>query len=237
MDSDDDQPTLSAHALAALAEFNAEKDERAKRFEKLKAAAEADGPLSMDAFTEDWNESQFWYADETAKVVASQLLEGATPDKTICIMSAPSAFVAVKNSLRSVNEADRPKLILLEHDERFAVFPEYQFYDFQQPFNLPAEMKGVVDAIMCDPPFLSEDCQTKFAMTARWLLKPKPSKATSKGPRVTLCTGERMQPLVLKLFQPFGVRTTTFEPKHARGLSNEFLFYANFECSDWKFRG
>lgn len=52
--------TLSAHALAALAEFNAEKDERAKRFEKLKAAAEADGPLSMDAFTEDWNESQFW---------------------------------------------------------------------------------------------------------------------------------------------------------------------------------
>lgn len=82
MDSDDDQPyvlprlpwcnvaatsvltrcsrTLSAHALAALASFNAEKDEHAQKFEKLKAAAEADGPLSMEAFTEDWNESQFW---------------------------------------------------------------------------------------------------------------------------------------------------------------------------------
>jgi hypothetical protein len=43
-----------------LADFNAEKDEHAKKFEKLKEAAEADGPLSMDAFKEDWNASQFW---------------------------------------------------------------------------------------------------------------------------------------------------------------------------------
>lgn len=56
---------LSSHALAALAEFNAEKDAHEERFEKLKAQAEANaagggGPLSMEAFTEDWNESQFW---------------------------------------------------------------------------------------------------------------------------------------------------------------------------------
>jgi hypothetical protein len=56
--------TLSSHALAALAEFNAEKDARRERFEELKAAVEnshARGRiLSMDAFGEDWNESQFW---------------------------------------------------------------------------------------------------------------------------------------------------------------------------------
>lgn len=61
------QRTLSSHALAALAEFNAEKDVHRQRFEQLKseAEAEADGDgrdvqLSMDAFTEDWNKSQFW---------------------------------------------------------------------------------------------------------------------------------------------------------------------------------
>jgi hypothetical protein len=48
-------------------------------------------------------------------------------------------------------------------------------------------------------------------------------------------TGERVQALVLKLFQPFGMRITTFEPQHASGLSNQFHCYANFECSDWKF--
>lgn len=61
--------TLSSHALAALAEFQAEKDDHRKRFEKLRDVPGDDGgeidalvdePLSMAAFAEDWNESQFW---------------------------------------------------------------------------------------------------------------------------------------------------------------------------------
>jgi hypothetical protein len=55
--------TLSSHTLAALAEFNAERDAHQEQFERLKAEAEANAggvSLSMDAFTEDWNESQFW---------------------------------------------------------------------------------------------------------------------------------------------------------------------------------
>jgi hypothetical protein len=68
--------------LAALAEFHAEKDARVQTFEKLRTGAAPragaglgvvepededpiaedadDQPLSMAAFTEDWNESQFW---------------------------------------------------------------------------------------------------------------------------------------------------------------------------------
>lgn len=51
---------LSGHALAALAEFNAEKETLQAKFERLKDEAEQNMPLSMEAFTEDWNESQFW---------------------------------------------------------------------------------------------------------------------------------------------------------------------------------
>jgi EEF1A lysine methyltransferase 1 len=52
-------------------------------------------------------------------------------------------------------------VVLLEHDNRFAVFPEFVYYDFAQPMKLPAELKGACDRIIVDPPFLSEDCQTK----------------------------------------------------------------------------
>jgi len=31
----------------------------------------------------------------------------------------------------------RPKLLLLEHDNRFSVFPEFVFYDYAHPFKLP----------------------------------------------------------------------------------------------------
>ena len=53
----------------------------------------------MDAFTEDWNASQFWYSDETAMVLARQLLENATDETRIAVVSAPSAFIQLKNLL------------------------------------------------------------------------------------------------------------------------------------------
>lgn len=35
-------------------------------------------------------------------------------------------------------------------------------YDFTKPLRgLPAELKGKFDRVLMDPPFLSEDCQTK----------------------------------------------------------------------------
>ncbi|KAM5341641.1 hypothetical protein ACJ41O_014672 [Fusarium nematophilum] len=184
--------SLSSHALAALAEFHAEKDAHRKTFEKFKAGAapragarpvvgEPGGddeddteedpdqqPLSMAAFTEDWNESQFWFLDETAYVLADQLLDDASAGSTIGVLSTPSVFVALKNRL------------------------------------------------------------TKFALTARWLLKPA-------SPRVIVCTGERMAPIVDKLYRFLKVYPTTFEPAH-EGLSNHYYCYANFESSTWDWR-
>ncbi|KAI1399738.1 putative N6-adenine methyltransferase-domain-containing protein [Hypoxylon fuscum] len=234
-DSDDEPITLSSHALAALQDFYGERDAHAQKFEKLKAAAEeqheSGQPLSMEAFTEDWNESQFWYSDETATLLAKQLVDGIREDEVVAVVSAPSVFVALKNLLNS-KDAPSPKpkkVYLLEHDQRFAVFPEFVFYDFQQPLKLPVDLKGSVDRIICDPPFLSEDCQTKAALTVRWMSRPRS--------QLIVCTGERMEPLVTKLYQSFGAQTTTYEPRHARGLSNEFYCYANFECEEWRFQG
>lgn len=54
---------LSSHALEALAQFNAERDARVDEFERLKAQVEErarKGAFSIESFTEDWNESQFW---------------------------------------------------------------------------------------------------------------------------------------------------------------------------------
>lgn len=50
---------------------------------------------------------------------------------------------------------------MLEIDERFNVFKEFVHYDFEKALQLPAELKGSFDRIIVDPPFLSDDCQTK----------------------------------------------------------------------------
>ncbi|KAI1147483.1 putative N6-adenine methyltransferase-domain-containing protein [Nemania diffusa] len=259
MATEEDSLTLSADTLAALGEFYAERDAQTQKLEKLKALAEAKaddeerdaiggrrdeptGPeLSIHTFTEDWNESQFWYSDETANLLANQLLEGTSDDSVVAVVSTPSAFVALKKIMTAPGyTGPKPKAYLLEHDHRFAVFPEFIFYDFAEPFKLPAYLKGAVDSVICDPPFLSDDCQTKMAMTLRWLARTSKNNngTDSLGktpPRVMICTGERMEALVNRLYRPLGVQTTTYEPAHT-GLKNEFCCYANFECAAWRWK-
>ncbi|KAK4194984.1 putative N6-adenine methyltransferase-domain-containing protein [Triangularia verruculosa] len=222
---------LSSSALDALKEFYAEREARQEQFVKLQAKAEEQRQqkLSMDAFGEDWNESQFWYSEETANFFAKQLLLNATSDMTIGVVSAPSVFVALRNILNAASESEpKPTLLLLEHDNRFAVFPEFHFYDFAEPTKLPSHLKASCDRIICDPPFLSQDCQTKAAITVNWLFKPAADK------KIIVCTGERMEALVTRLYRSVGIRTTDYEPVHARGLSNEFYCYANFDSLGWK---
>lgn len=133
--------------------------------------------------------------------------------------------------LHSRKEIERPKLVLLEHDKRFEIYSEFVNYDYREPLKLSPALKGSIDRIFCDPPFLSEDCQTKAATTIRWLLKDV--SAGLPRPRVVICTGERVSELISRLYKSFGVVATTFQPDHARGLGNEFLCYANFQSTSW----
>ncbi len=45
-----------------------------------------------------------------------------------------------------------------------------------------------------------------------------------------------MENLINKVYRSQGIQTTTFEPIHSKGLSNEFFCYTNFECDKWKWK-
>ena len=222
--------------MAALQEFYSEREERETNFENLKASAELQavkGQLSMKLFSEDWNASQFWYADDTAIVLAKQLLDEATAESRIAVVSAPSVFVQLKNLTAA--KKNSPRISLLEFDNRFDVFEEFVHYDFKDPLRLPVSMKAMYDRVLCDPPFLSADCQTKVAVTVRWLLRPQLLEEGGSTLRTIVCTGATMDDLIRRLYA--NIRTTSFEPKHTQNrLSNEFRCYASFEGSAWSWR-
>ncbi|RDA89843.1 hypothetical protein CP533_0417 [Ophiocordyceps camponoti-saundersi (nom. inval.)] len=252
---DEEVITLSDHSFTALAEFTAERHMRETEFAIVRAEAEigAQSPLSIESFAEDWNESQFWYSEKTANVLATQLIEGSTNQTRIGLISAPSVYLAIKKMLHSCQESERPQLVLLEHDRRFNICTDFVYYNYQNPEKLPskhpvmmkhyssqvpnsyrenmtkfafraASLRGSMDRVFCDPPFLT-------ATTVHWLLKP----FTAGCPylRVVVCTGQQMSHFVTEFYKPLGVVATTFEPKHVGGLGNDFLCYANFESSSW----
>lgn len=222
---------LSTHALAALAEFRNEEKERQEKFSKMYQQAEDEfderSKLTIDDFKEDWQLSQFWYSDKTAEILLDALLEGANEDTVICIASAPSVYAIINK--KDPKSLPTKHIYLFEFDKRFELLSGAQhfgFYDYNQPLNFRDDLKGKVDRLLIDPPFLEKECQQKSSESAKALLKDSSSKLIS-------CTGERMKENVLANYP--GIKVTDFYPEHKNGLSNEFRCYANFECSQWKF--
>lgn len=196
---------------------------------------QAQKAFNIDTFQEDWQLSQFWYADETADVFADELLDGADQDTVIAVVSAPSVYARIKQ--RSNLPTDQ--IYLLEYDTRFKLLAGedyFSFYDYKQPLQIPQHLKGKCHRIIIDPPYLQTDCQTKCSLTARALLSGDKTSKTENGVlkyKLISCTGERMSKLMSKVYPDSKI--TTFEPEHKNGLSNEFRCYATFECSRWKF--
>jgi len=135
------------------------------------------------------------YSDETATMLAKQLLDGATDNSWIAVVSAPSVFIQLKKLLVSA-----PAPAMAYQQERMRVRPRRNtqcargfvswsstgaltcspitclttFHirydcpvrcpihrDLRSPLIPIAELRGRFDRVICDPPFLSADCQTK----------------------------------------------------------------------------
>lgn len=246
-DSDDEPITLSAHALAALQEFKNEEQERLEKFESLYQQSEdkfdeqkkQQANITIDDFKEDWQLSQFWYSDETAKILGKALLEGADDETVVVIASAPSVYAAIKQF--PPEEIPTEHIYLLEFDPRFKVLAgseHFSVYDYNKPNDIPEKLRNRCHRILIDPPFLEEECQTKSSEAARNLLVKDRSGKTKSGDdkyKLISSTGERMNELVTKKNYP-DTKMTDFYPEHKNGLSNEFRCYASFECSYWKFQ-
>lgn len=52
-------------------------------------------------------------------------------------------------------------------------------YDYKFPLDLPRDMSSQFDLVIADPPFLSDECLTKTAVTIKFLTKK----------HIVLCTG------------------------------------------------
>lgn len=236
-----DDLQLSASTLAALLEFKQEEVARAEQFEALSRQAQAEyeiiNKVTIDDFQEDWQLSQFWYADETAKTLGRALLEGADENTVIVIASAPSVYAAIKSF--PAHEIPTDHIYLLEHDKRFELLAgvgKFFYYDYKLPNDIPEFLRNKCHRLLIDPPFLEEDCQIKSAQTAFNLLVKDKHELTKTGDQKfkwISSTGERMQDIIKSTYPD--CRVTDFYPQHKNCLGNEFRCYTNFECKYWKF--
>ena len=73
-------------------------------------------------------------------------------------------------------------MALLEYDKRFAAVAgkDFVYYDYKSPIsfgqihsnNSEVCLRESYDVVIADPPFLSEECTTKTAVTVKYLAMP-----------------------------------------------------------------
>ncbi|XP_037082733.1 EEF1A lysine methyltransferase 1-like [Pollicipes pollicipes] len=206
----DEDVQLSAFTMSALQEFvseQLEREQRRQQVEKCTLDAGAD-----DDFEEDWQLSQFWYDERTCRVLGAEAMRLAGPTGRVACLSCPTLY----RHLRKVRPAGL-QLTLLEYDQRFGVFgSDFVLYDYRAPLEVPPALREQFDVVVADPPFLSEECLTKTAVTVRLLAKH----------HLLLCTGAQMGELASRLL---GVHECQFRPGHTHNLANEFRCFANYD--------
>ncbi|KAJ3662356.1 hypothetical protein Zmor_006710 [Zophobas morio] len=206
-DSDDDVPQLSADTFLALQEFYQEQEEREKRL-----VSSADENATFD---EDWQLSQFWYDDVTIESLVNVALKEVGPDAKIALISCPTLYNKIKQ-----NMSDTGKVTLYEYDPRFAIYgSDFVPYDYKSPLDIPRDQASFYDLVIADPPFLSDECLTKTALTIKFLTSAK----------IMLCTGAVMENLAQRLLD---LKKTPLKPQHKNNLANEFYCYSNFNVSN-----
>nr|CAG4645694.1 EOG090X0ABW [Lynceus sp. MCZ IZ 141354] len=215
MSDSDDETTLSSHAHQALLEFLAEKKEREEKLEIIKNSQEQESVVDIE-LEENWQLSQFWYDEKTTKTLGEEALRLAGESGSIACISCPTIYRHLrKNKPQSCN------VKLLEFDTRFAMYGEdFLFYDYRSPLELPRDMQSGFNVVIADPPFLSEECLTKTAVTIKFLAKGA----------VILCTGAIMEDLAKRLLH---LNLCNFLPHHSNNLANDFRCFSNYNLDEF----
>ncbi|CAD6187969.1 unnamed protein product [Caenorhabditis auriculariae] len=203
MSSNDEIPQLSPETLTALQQW--QEDQRRKK--------ELNLSKGLQIIDEDWQLSQFWYDDKTARSLVEEAVaavRGHLPARIACV-SSPTLV----NFFHESEEYRQGAISVnvFEYDTRFAAkFPsEFVFYDYKQPSSLALELHGKFDFIVADPPFLAPECLIKVSHTIRLLGK--------EDVKILLCTGAVMEEMADRLL---GLHRTSFQPRHAKNLANDF---------------
>ena len=141
--------------------------------------------------------------------------------KRIACISCPTLFDSLYQKLNKCQNCSL-NLVLFEFDLRFQTKcpTNYVFYDYNNPIDDSLKLKFKelsFDAVIADPPFLSDECFRKTAQTIKYLAKDK----------ILVCTGALMSDLIQECLQL--KECLHFEPQHNRKLGNEFKCFSNFE--------
>eukprot|EP00357_Protocruzia_adherens_P024200 CAMPEP_0114989586 /NCGR_PEP_ID=MMETSP0216-20121206/10282_1 /TAXON_ID=223996 /ORGANISM="Protocruzia adherens, Strain Boccale" /LENGTH=187 /DNA_ID=CAMNT_0002352585 /DNA_START=21 /DNA_END=584 /DNA_ORIENTATION=+ len=157
--------------------------------------------------------NQYWFSPKTIQKLISEIQ--GTGHKKVAFISTPSLYFSIPKDDEELKSNSK----VLEFDKGFAKDPNFVFYDFNEPENVPEELKHSFEMVVIDPPFITRDVWSKYATTAKLLMKPDA--------KALLCSIEENADMLKELM---GVQKCAFKPS-IPNLIYQYTFYCNYEAT------
>src|SRR6056300_355147 len=198
------------------------KSEAFLQFFRISTAAHNDcrikTPLTMTLKDENPNLNQYWFSEQTRETLCNAVrdsisLKGGS-NVRVAFLSTPSLYF-------TLSDEERKQCTLLDYDTTLSSqnCKSYVFYDFNYPTSIDANLRGLFDVIVIDPPFISQSVWKSYAITVTLLAK--------EGAHIICTTVAENEALMERLFM---CQKNKFQPS-IPNLTYQYNTYANFECS------
>ena len=153
--------------------------------------------------------NQYWYS----KITIDFLVNEVTSQSTCCaFLSTPSIYFSLDASAEL-----RKNSSVFDFDKKFGSDPNFVFYDFNHPENIPEEHKQRYDLILIDPPFITREVWTKYTEAALFLVK--------EGGKILASTIDENEAMMKELLN---TDRKKFRPS-IPNLVYQYSMYANYE--------
>jgi len=167
---------------------------------------------------ENPNLNQYWFSEQTRETLCNAVrdsisLKGGS-NVRVAFLSTPSLYF-------TLSDEERKQCTLLDYDTTLSSqnCKSYVFYDFNYPTSIDANLRGLFDVIVIDPPFISQSVWKSYATTVTLLAK--------EGAHIICTTVAENEALMERLFM---CQKNKFQPS-IPNLTYQYNTYANFECS------
>ncbi|CAK0837635.1 unnamed protein product [Prorocentrum cordatum] len=105
--------------------------------------------------------NQYWFSEASIQVLAEEVLEHGP---RAALVSCPSIYFTLP-------AAARASCKVLEFDRAWQDDPGFVFYDFHHPEDVPPDLHHAFDLVVVDPPYITREVWSKYATTAKLLMK------------------------------------------------------------------
>lgn len=173
---------------------------------------------TMTLKDENPNLNQYWFSENTRETLCNAVresisLKGGSTTR-VAFLSTPSLYF-------TLSDEERKQCTLLDYDTTLSSqnCGSYVFYDFNYPTSIDANLRGLFDIILIDPPFISQSVWESYAITVTLLAK--------EGAHIICTTVAENEALMKRLFN---CQKSNFQPS-VPNLTYQYNTFANFESS------